>query len=271
MIVVSCRRDFTSDHRFAGANAARDYPDLSDLTTFTPLDDSDVAERTRGKHVVVLVHGFRNPLARVARSYKAVEAGLRAGGMLAEPFYGEAVGFAWPGFVTALGFFGAVPFANNASEYFFDLLGLLAPGAKTVDVQTHSLGARVALQALAAQDRVFVDNLMLTAPAVDNESLEPRQEFNSTLDSCNRCFVYHSKDDSTLKAYTFAQLDRALGKNGPEHPAVIEQECRSVFVIDCHKVVKKDHGGYRKTPLYFAHWKRILENGPLPRFDSLGS
>lgn len=269
MIFVSCRRNFTSDMLFEGRNAARNYPDLSDITKFTEIDDAEIADRVSGKHVLVLVHGFRNPISNVAGSYKSVEDSLRKAGMLVEPFYGEVIGFLWPGFTTAIGFFGAIPWANNASEYLWDLLKVLGSSAKTTDVQTHSLGARVALQAIAAQEGVFVDNLMVTAPAVDNESLEPKEEFNSSLDACNRCFVYHSKDDTVLKAYTVAQLDRALGKNGPEHPKVIEAQCKNVFVIDCHAVVKKDHGGYRKTPLYFAHWKRVLSNEPLPRFSVL--
>ena len=269
MILVSCRRDFTSDHRFAKVNECRDYPNLSDLTKFQTLDPAEVAERLRGKHVAVLVHGFKNPITNVASSYKTVEDALRKDGMLVDPFYGEVIGFAWPGAVSALGFFAAIPFANNSSEYFYDLLMLLGTSAKTADVQTHSLGARVVLQAIAAQDDVFVDNLMLTAPAVDNETLEPREEFNGSLDACNRCMVYHSKDDTVLKAYTIASFDRALGRKGPEHPKVIETECKNVYVIDCVKVVKKDHGGYRKAPKYFGHWKRVLSNEPLPRFDAL--
>jgi esterase/lipase superfamily enzyme len=269
VILVSCRREFTSNHRFSDENQFRDYPNLSDLTRFQPLDAAAVAERLRGKHVGVLVHGFKNPISAVASSYKSIEDAMRKAGMLSEPFYSELVGFAWPGAVTALGFFAAIPFANNSSEYFFDLLKLLGTSAKTTDVQTHSLGARVALQAASAQDEVFVDNLMLTAPAVDNESLEPGQEFNGALDACNRCFVYHSKDDSVLKVYTVAALDRALGRKGPEHPDIIKNKCKNVYTIDCVKVVKKDHGGYRKTPVYFRHWKRVLSGEPLPRVDAL--
>ncbi len=269
MIVVSCRRDFTSDHRFAAENAFRNYPDLSDLTKFQTLDPMEAAARVSGKHVVVLVHGFNNPISNVAASYKVIEDTLKKNGMLVEPFYGEVIGFAWPGAVSALGFFAAIPWANTSSEYFYDLLKLLGVSAKTTDVQTHSLGARVALQAISAQDDAFVDNMMLTAPAVDNEALEPGQEFNGALDACNRCFVYHSKDDTVLKAYQIASLDRALGRKGPEHPKVIETKCKNVYVIDCVQVVKKDHGGYRKAPAYFRHWKRVLTNEPLPRFDAL--
>ena len=42
-----------------------------------------------------------------------------------------------------------------------------------------------------------------------------------------------------------------------------------MYVIDGVQIVKKDHGGYRNTPAYYGHWKRVLTSEPLPRFDAL--
>lgn len=146
---------------------------------------------------------------------------------------------------------------------------ILNSHAHTVDVQTHSLGARVALQAMAFEHEIFVDNLLLTAPAVDNESLEPDKEFNDALRSCRRCLVYHSEKDPVLKvAYRIGALDRALGYKGPEHPRVIEAECPDVFVVDCGAVVKS-HGGYRQSGEVYDHWTRVLSDQALPRFEKL--
>lgn len=269
MILVSCRRDFTSNQKFAEGNSIRDYPNLSDLARYREMEGADLIERVRGRHVVILVHGFRNPIANVARAYRGIEETLRRQRLMTEAAYGEVIGFLWPGAVSVSGFFAAIPLADKSAWHLYSLLRLLGTAAKTADVQTHSLGARVALQALAAQDDVFVDNLMLTAPAVDDESLEPRREFHASLEACNRAFVFHSKEDAVLKAYVVAQFDLALGSGGPERPKVIETECRNVYVVDSVKAVRKDHSGYRKAPSYFTHWKRILTGEPLPRFDAL--
>ena len=60
------------------------------------------------------------------------------------------------------------------------------------------MGSRVVLQAAAFKDELWIDNLMLIGSAVDNECLEPKKEFNDALDSCRRCFVYHSEKDKVL-------------------------------------------------------------------------
>ena len=135
-------------------------------------------------------------------------------------------------------------------------------------MQTHSLGARVALQALSTEDTLWVDNLLLTAPAVDNECLEPNEEFNEALDSCARVFVYHSRHDGVLRAYSIIAVDRALGARGPENKPVILDHCPNVYVVDCQAVVR-GHSGYRKQKRYFDHWERVLNQETLARYGSI--
>ena len=177
----------------------------------------DLQARASGRHVVTLVHGYRNPLKNANTAYKELAKSLVDAGLLVENAvapnnqYGLAVGFVWPGYRTrAVGFIAARPSANRSGGYLRTLLNTLRGTARTVDLQTHSLGARVALQALSTDDSLWIDNLMMTAPAVDNECLEPNEEFFEALDSCGRVFVYHSKNDPVLKTYMVAALDRAL-------------------------------------------------------------
>ncbi|MBY0372920.1 MAG: alpha/beta hydrolase [Bryobacteraceae bacterium] len=269
MILISCRRDFVSDRLFASDNQVRNYPNLKNVDLFSDLDLDNVMAQAASKHVLVLVHGFRSPLKNVAASYDTVLTKLIDSGLRAHPHYDLVLGYTWPGFTTRLGFFPAVPYAGRAAGFFREFLNRLCRSALTVDVQTHSLGARVALQALSATEDVFIDNLLLSAPAVDNESLEPQQEFHEALDNCRRCLVYHSSKDKVLKlGFTFASLDRALGLKGPQNPAVIEAQCPSVFVVDCSAVVP-DHGGYRRAAAYYSHWARVLADESLPRFEKL--
>jgi esterase/lipase superfamily enzyme len=246
MILVSCRKNFDSDRAFSNANQVEG------------MTDAALASQVKDKHVVILIHGYRSPLSGIRAAYKTIEEKLAAEGLLSGTNYGEVIGFAWPSFRARISFPAAVPYANIASEYLYDLMKLLSQ-AKTIDLQTHSLGARVALQGLAGQSDVKSDNLILTAPAVDNECLQPNQEFNEALSRTKRCYVLHSKKDAVLRFYTLLSLDRALGKNGPQHPDVIRDKCPNVYTVDCQRVTKSDHSGYRKTPVYYQFWKKVLE------------
>jgi esterase/lipase superfamily enzyme len=268
MILASCRKHFDSNQLFGDLQFRR-YPNLSDTNQFSEVTDGELADEVKDKHIIVLVHGYRNPIKNVAASYKKLETELQARSLIGPGNYDLAVGFVWPGFQTQLGFFAAVPWANRSAAYFREFMKLLNSNAHTVDVQTHSLGARVALQAMAFEPEIFVDNLMLTAPAVDNEILEPKKEFHESLASCRRCLVYHSSKDNVLKiGYTIANLDKALGYKGPEHPKVVEAECPEAFIIDCSAVVDS-HGGYRASGPVYDHWARVLNEEPLPRFETL--
>ena len=271
MILVSCRKNFDSNQFFAETNQIRRYVSLQNLEQFDTLSAGELAAEVAGKHVLVLVHGFRNPLPNVARSYADVEAGLARNGLVGGGAYGAVIGFAWPGFQTPAGFFPAVPSANRSASHLRGLLRILGANATTVDVETHSLGARVGLQAIAFAGEVWVDNLLLTAPAVDDESIEPKQEFNGSLASCRRCLVYHSSGDPVLQlAYRVGDLDRALGYKGPQHRAILERQCKDVFVVDCSNVVHS-HGGYRHSDRFYEHWARVLHEDPLQQYEALAA
>jgi esterase/lipase superfamily enzyme len=269
MIIVSCRKDFASDYFFSDALVIRDYPNPANLAVFTEISEQDLQTRASGRHVVTLVHGYRNPLKNANTAYKELAKALVDAAQAPNNQYGLAVGFAWPGYRTrALGFIAARPSANRSGGYLRTLLHTLRGTARTVDLQTHSLGARVALQALSTDDTLWIDNLMMTAPAVDNESLEPNEEFFEALDSCGRVFVYHSKNDPVLKTYVVAALDRALGAKGPEHKNLILAQCPNVHVVDCQSQVKA-HSDYRKKQKYIDHWAKVMSQAPLPRYDAI--
>jgi esterase/lipase superfamily enzyme len=268
MILASCRKHFDSN-QFFGDLQLRRYPNLSNTANFVEITEGELFDEVRDRHVVVFVHGYRNPIRSVAAAYGKLENELTRRGLIGGGNYDLALGFLWPGFQTQIGFFAAVPWANRSASFFREFLKSLNGSAHTVDVQTHSLGARVSLQAMSFEHEVFVDNLMLTAAAVDNESLEPEKEFNTALISCRRCLIYHSAKDRVLKvAYRIGAVDRALGFKGPEHPRVVETKCPEIFVVDCSAVVDS-HGGYRKSADVYEHWGRVLAESPLPRFEKL--
>jgi esterase/lipase superfamily enzyme len=273
MYVVSCRRDFDSNQWFAAENAVRNYTNPANPTEFQPATFPELFALAEARHVCVLVHGFRNPLEHVVAAYWTILQGASQAGFASPDGYGLILGFAWPGFETRLGYFPAVPHANRAAGYLRALVRQLATHAHSVDVQTHSLGARVALQMLAAGEDAYVDQLMLTAAAVDANCLEPGREFAAALASCGRCWVYHSVNDDVLTlgyrvADLFTGFDRALGYRGPRSRKVTLEQCPNVNVVDCSARVP-GHGGYREAPQYFTHWSEVFRGVQLPRYDEI--
>jgi esterase/lipase superfamily enzyme len=274
MYVVSCRRGFDSDQFTGAENRFRNYTNPTNAATFTDLTMTDVVAKAKNKHVCVLVHGFHNQMGNVMNAYWEIVERMNTTGVVGPEGYGLVIGFTWPGMATSLGYFTAMLSAKRAAPYLLDLVNALRGEAHTVDVQTHSLGARVALTALKNPKKVFVDNLILSAPAVDNHLLEPEQDFFPAMDSCNRCMVYHSRQDSVLGgAYPLADIadgvHKALGRGGPRSKATTMAKTPNVYVVDCTSRVKKDHSGYRKADEYFKHWKRVLSGDAQSRYDEL--
>lgn len=274
MYIVSCRRAFTLEQFVSNRNRYRNYKNPTLNAAFDEISGADLVAAVANKHVCILVHGFNTSEGQALESYWKIASQMRAAGVAGRDGYGLVIGYLWPGFATSAGYFAAVPNANRSAPFLRDFINLLRPVTLSVDVQTHSLGARVALGALRDPQAVFVDNLLMSAPAVDNHLLEPRKRFFPSTHACNRCFVYHSRQDSVLsKAYWVGDLTdglhNALGRTGPANRTVTRRDTPNVYVVDATAAVGKDHSGYRKTALYFDHWKRVLSGAPLDRYDEL--
>ena len=273
MYVVSCRRNFESNVLVSKENQFRNYTNPGTHTEFQDIALEAILAAARNKHVCILVHGFNNPIENVTKAYWEVVGGLDQPGLNGPTGYGLIVGFTWPGSRTPFGYFGAVSKATRSAPFLRDLINALRTVAMSVDVQTHSLGARVALKALADPKKVFVDSLLLTAPSIDNNILEPGETFFDSVSSCNRCFVYHSKKDPVLKGGFWIGdildgIHGALGLKGPRNKTITLDKTPNVYVVDCTARVSS-HGGYRKTAHYYEHWKEVLSGAPMSRYDEL--
>lgn len=274
MYMVSCRKDFSSNLSFADANQYRNYSNPANPNTFNDIDLQTILDAAKGKHVLVMVHGFNNPIENVLPAYWDLVKGLNDEGLMGPGQYGLIVGFTWPGNKFGIGYFGAVPKANKSGGYLRDFIADLQGAALSVDVQTHSLGARVALKALSDPKKAFVDNLMLTASAVDNNKLEPDKDFFKSLIAVNRCFSYHSTKDPVLGgAFWIGDIldgiHPALGLKGPRSKPITLAQTPNLYVVDCSARINT-HGGYRMSKQYYDHWKLVLAGGPMNRYDELG-
>jgi len=272
MYMVSCRRDFDSNLLFSDNNQYRNYTNPNRAGLFREVDLDAIVAAAKDKHVLVLVHGFNNPIENVLDAYWRLVRGLQDEGLTGVGKYGLTVGFTWPGNRFGIGYFGAVPKANRSAQYLRDLIAALQVSSHSVDVQTHSLGARVALKALSDAKKAFVDNLLLTAAAVDNNKLEPDEDFAPALDSVNRCFTYDSSGDPVLGgAFWIGDIldgiHPALGLRGPRSKP-ITLKTPNLYVVDC-SVRIDSHGGYRDCKQYYDHWNSVLAGGPMNRYDEL--
>jgi esterase/lipase superfamily enzyme len=273
MYVVSCRRGFDSDQRLAAKNAYRNFTNPADAGTFEDLNKTELLQHATNKHVCILIHGFNNELPEVMNAYWKITSQMLDTGVTGPSGYGLVLGFTWPGFATAAGFFTAVRNASKAAPFLLELINDVRRVAHTVDIQTHSLGARVALTALRSPNAVFVDQLLLTAPAVDHHLLEPDKDFFSSTQNCNRLFIYHTQHDGVLRAaYPLGDIHdgpgRALGLRGPRSKPVTISKTPNIYVVNCAQRVS-GHGAYKDTKQYFQHWNQVLSGASLSRYDEL--
>jgi pimeloyl-ACP methyl ester carboxylesterase len=167
--------------------------------------------------VLIWIHGFNVNYESSKTSFEQIENAYRATGGKCDVY-----GFSWSGDSGVAAFSEAVraatmtglgPFSKFIREF-----KTKYPGVK-INIGTHSLGARVALSALVTGDGVYnIGDIVLANPAVDNESLEPGEEFHSAGKFADSINIVTSDDDDVLEfAYRADQFNAALGQNGPEN------------------------------------------------------
>jgi hypothetical protein len=266
MYLVSSRRDFWSALKFSEADEVRPA-DLETGATGPAVTHQELAARLAGKAVLLLVHGYNNDRRDVLAAYAQLDLEYRRLGFVggAGAPYDAVVGYLWPGGSIAASFFTARARAGDTAPRFARLLQHLAT-ARALDVNTHSLGAHVMLEALEDGGEGAVRCAWNFASAVDNESIEKGERYHRASRACGRFYVFHSKHDPVLRTWyrigDLPEFDSALGLDGPEDPFDIVTHSRHVRVVNCKDVVTS-HGGYRSSGEVYAFMKQELE-APAP-------
>lgn len=210
-------------------------------TVGSKLTPKQAEELLKGKKVLLLVHGFN--VSDPDDAYATVA--LNMGHM-----YDYVVGVHWPGSRFPLFFRFAQKRADKAGQ-------ILASAIRHIDavfdIEGHSLGCHVTLESLKYLTRVR--NVILAAPAVDNEVIQFGYEYEEAMSSIKACMVAYSRYDSVLaKAYRIADWDNALGLTGPEDPS----QCpKTVLPVDLSEFVKK-HSQYKKEQKFYEEWTKLL-------------
>jgi esterase/lipase superfamily enzyme len=272
MMIVSCRKDFWSPAEFAGGDEIRRV-DL-ETKTGTVVTQTEFLRELQGKRVTVLVHGYNNEELDVVDSYKTIDARMRLLGFLggANTSYDALVGFAWPGGAVGVSFPFARLRASESASRFAPLIGALRSANVTIDLNTHSLGTHVVLEALRDGAPQLVRNAWNFASAVDNESIERDERYFQASQRCQMFYVFHSKNDPVLRVWyrvgDFFDFDTALGYSGPEDPGSIIRNSANVRVINCKDVVES-HGGYRSSGEVWSYIAQQLTNPSPDQFVTL--
>jgi esterase/lipase superfamily enzyme len=211
------------------------------------LSPEQVAARLEGKRVLLLLHGYNTTDAFGAFAEIALEMGH---------LYDEVIGVSMPLSRLELAFWLARMRATKAGRL---LAAAIADLGSTefvsrlkIDAETHSLGGLVLLEAL--DHGLYVRHAILTAPAVDNESIQEQERYALAVQRAERILVAHSRHDPVLRAaYKLGMWDNALGLTGPQNPELCDKR---IFSLDCSDVVRQ-HGDYKRCKLLFDKWKEI--------------
>jgi esterase/lipase superfamily enzyme len=272
MLMVSCRKDFWSATEFSPTDEIRDL-DL-DTGTGPVITPTAFLEALAHKRLTLLVHGYNNERLDVLASYRTIDAHMRLLGFLgaASRPYDALVGFVWPGGATGVSFPFARGRADDTAPRFGQLLADLQSCGATVDLNTHSLGAHVALEALREVSSPVVRHAWNFASAVDNESVEYGERYFDASRQAVRFYVFHSKNDPVLRVWyrlgDFFDFDTALGDSGPEDPRAIMDHSPHVRVINCKEVVTS-HGGYRSSGQVWSFMAQELTSPTTEQFVTL--
>jgi len=248
-LTLNLRRG-TSTMRFGEAPAWSLFGRNHGLSEFVGENASPTVTPTKaaaicsGKRVICLWHGYR--VEDPTNAYLQILARL-------EGLYDVAILGWWPGSDWLLGFWFAGRRADEAGRRAAAALAPIAALASAFDIEGHSLGCRVTMEALG--NGLTVRNAILAAPAIDNESLQQGERYGYAVCRARRVLVAHSERDDVLREmYLIGKQDRALGLRGAQDRAWCAP---NISFVDC-SATAGGHSAYKSDPTFFAAWEEML-------------
>jgi len=256
MLIVSSRKNFVDPDHLSDEDQIRDIPEHHTALNSKQVSKQDFLTKTAKQKILLLVHGYNNDQEEVLDAYDIIK--MNVLNHINKEYYDDIIGYSWPGGDHGVEYFSAKSRANGVARRFRSFLIDMKANLCTIDVIAHSMGNRVTLKALKDAPEHLLRNVFTMAAAVNNESLEPKEEFYPSTEKCERIFVYHSKNDSVLeKAYRIAEISRALGYSGPEDVSYAEKRNVNVWTINCKHIIKS-HGDYKRSDKIFKHINKSL-------------
>ena len=274
MYIISSRLDFSNaDDLLPSGHIIREIDLSQDSRSDSFSNIDEFLPKVADRKILMLVHGYNNEQDEIYDAYSIIQEKVRTH---LDSQYDDVIGYVWPGGDSRLDWWLAKRSANGVARRFRLLVRRLAQSAMSLDLMSHSLGARVILKAMkqaVAGDgepdgEPLIRNYFCTAASVDDEVFEEEQEFHNTLDKFRKILVFHSRQDRVLKvAYGLAEGDVALGLLGPEDKSYIENHTRNIFVVNCKRKIKK-HGNYKHSDDLYSYISRSLSDR-IDKFETL--
>jgi hypothetical protein len=212
------------------------------------LQATEFAARVAGRHLVIATHGFN-----VDRAAGITRLGAWRD-MYTLPPQTEYVGLLWPGdaqLMRVIDYPVEGTVAIDAGDKLALALNTYASHALSISLVSHSLGARVILQAARNLSRP-VRTMVLMASAIENDCL--MSEYGVAAENVVRINVVASRRDHVLElAYpagnllgrlimaSAPNLHTALGRDGP-NPTLLATQLGNACQIDVAWAF--DHGDY---------------------------
>ena len=284
------RREKVSDRREYSDNQEDFIPITEDQSALDQCLQGNGENAGGGsKEVLILIHGYNNKQNDIYRAYIQIEEKIKHK-------YSCVIGYVWPGGDHALHWWDAKGKAGRVAGQFSELLDLLKAKGCTVDVMTHSLGAKVCLQALKSKsasgkngNTELVRYCFCTAAAIHSEcfnkdgiplppvaphlqesmeyerTLEKKRleayEYDEAVDLCRKLIVFHSIEDEALsRLYPLAEGYTAMGYAGPKIRDKGKIDRGRICIVDCTQVVTQ-HGGYKRAQKVFAYIEKVIDDG----------
>jgi esterase/lipase superfamily enzyme len=261
MIIISVRQGFWSSFWLEDVQVREVFGQADQMGA--RYSSSAFLQWCKGKRLLVLIHGYDVKPNSVVKTYHLIEENIHKYGPSND--YDKVVGLTWPG-GWSFSYWFSIARAKSAGKGVAWLLSEMAKESGAVDVMTHSLGARVLLTAMNNMPmRWPLRNVFLTAPAVDDESLETDQEFVAAPKRCGAMYVLFSKRDGVLNVlFPLGQFDFALGKSGPQRPGEALALHQGLWLVNCDKVIDA-HGDYKRTGEVYRFISGQLEHPSIER------
>lgn len=267
MFIISSRKSFNNADLLRDDGHQFREIDLSTDTEIRRIDTrSEFIKELSGKRILMLVHGHNNKQDDVYDAYSIVKIKVRE---FLETHYDHIIGYSWPGGDNGLDWWASKKRADEVAGRFCLLIESVSQNVAALDVMSHSLGARVTLNALKQSlHSKIIRNYFCTAPAVDNEVFEKGEEFYDSINKAGALYIFHSKRDGILAgAYRLAEFDNALGLYGPEDKQYIQNKTKNIYVANCKKVVD-GHSAYKHTDAIYKYIAKSIVKKPV-KFKTL--
>lgn len=253
MYLISSRKDMNDGRIFAEKDC---IVQLGGLGQGRPITRDWFLSQLSSEKVLVLVHGFNNPLLYAVREFLLARARIQRA---FSNQYDHIVGYTWPSGFTEFDYFHAKRNTGEAGNRFRTWLRWLTKAGCTIDIMGHSMAALVGYKALRVEVDIRIRNLFSLGAAIPKDIMLEDQNIPHLLEKVRHFYAFHNRNDRILKyGFRLVEWKKALGYAGPSHQQDLLKRHGKINVIDCSGVVK-NHTDYLHSPAVLQLISRLLK------------